>query len=151
MGLRMGMCLGLFVGALVLFACEQSVTEIQDPWVQAPETVDSLPPSDIKVEQGRKFVYLDPQGNIHHTNNYNTIPLDRRSAVIVLNGPKRGRVKQAADGKLKIEALPPLIRAAADAGLGSDAGQESDANLEAFRKMLKAELHRMDAASPQSK
>lgn len=66
---------------------------------------------DKQAKTGRMFMYLDEQGNVVKTADYGQIPERFRSAVVVVDGRKRSRVKRSQSGELKITALPPKITA----------------------------------------
>jgi hypothetical protein len=66
---------------------------------------------DKQSRHGRVFMYVDDEGNVVKTRKYDQIPLDKRKAVMVLEGRKRARITRAAGGEMKIQALPPVIGA----------------------------------------
>lgn len=138
--------IALAVFCLGLGACDKAPWEPDDR-VRGPQTAESLQVTDIQPKAGRSFVYLDPHGQIHRTKDYNSIPLERRGAVIVQEGARRSRVRQAQGGQIRIEALPPIITASADAGSAKPDSIEADPNAEKFRAMLKQELKRMEKVS----
>ena len=138
--------IALAVFCLGFWACDKAPWESDDR-VRGPQTSESLQVTDIQPKSGRSFVYLDPHGQIHRTKDYDSIPMDRRGAVIVQEGAQRSRVRQAQGGQIRIEALPPIISLAVDAG-SAKAGQVAvDPNAEKFRAMLKQELERMEKPS----
>ena len=112
--------------------------------------MESLRQEDIQAKSGRAFVYLDAHGGIHRTVDYNSIPLDRRGAVIVVDGKGRRRLRREADGRIQIEALPPTISVQVDAGDVSGSGDQgrSDPNLEKFRKLFNREIERSKYPAP---
>jgi hypothetical protein len=66
---------------------------------------------DKQSRHGRVFMYVDDEGNVVKTRKYDQIPLDKRKAVMVLEGRKRARITRTAGGDVKIQALPPVIGA----------------------------------------
>jgi hypothetical protein len=64
-----------------------------------------------QARPGRVFMYVDDDGNVVKTRKYDQIPLDKRKAVMVLEGRRRARISRAAGGEMKIQALPPVIGA----------------------------------------
>ena len=86
---------------LALGGCQQSEEE-------PPKQVMVL---DKQSKPGRVFMYIDDGGNVVKTRKYNQIPAEKRNTVIVLEGSKRARISRAAGGKVKIQALPPVIGA----------------------------------------
>jgi len=91
----------LAVVLLVFAGCQQSEEE-------SPKQVVVL---DKQSRPGRVFMYIDDQGNVVKTRKYDQIPLDKRSAVMVLEGRKRARITRAAGGDVRIQALPPATGA----------------------------------------
>jgi len=112
---------------------------------------------DKQARKGRTFVYIDDTGNTIKTANYDEIPVDKRNAVMVIEGRRRARVSRTKKGKFHIEALPPTITSEEKAGQ-----KEAKAVLEAnppedgppstdkwteeqWRKELKKELEELQA------
>ena len=93
-----------FIVTAVLLAvggCQQSEEK-------SPKQVMVL---DKQSQPGRVFMYIDDQGRVVKTRKYDQIPLDKRKAVMVLEGRKRARITRAAGGDVQIQALPPVIGA----------------------------------------
>ncbi len=142
--------IALAVFCLGFWSCDKAPWEPDDR-VRGPKTTESLQVTDIQPRAGRSFVYLDSHGQIHRTKDYGSIPLERRGAVIVQEGAQRSRVRQAQGGQIRIEALPPIISQAVDAGPAKPSQVASDPNAEKFRAMLKKELKLMEKAQTAGK
>jgi len=93
----------LLAVGVCLPGCQQDETETV---TESPKQVMVL---DKQSSPGRVFMYIDDQGNAVKTRNYNQIPLEKRKAVMVLEGRKRARITRAAGGEVRIQALPPVI------------------------------------------
>lgn len=90
----------LLAVGICLPGCKQDESE-----TSSPKQVMVI---DKQSRPGRVFMYIDDQGNAIKTRHYNQIPLDKRKAVMVLEGRKRARITRAG-GDVHIQALPPLI------------------------------------------
>lgn len=100
------------------------------PGCQQDESETSSPKQVMVLDKqsgpGRVFMYIDDQGNVIKTRRYDKIPLEKRKAVMVLEGRKRARITRAAGGDVHIQALPPVI--------GASEEQLGEAEAKAFLK-----------------
>ena len=93
----------LLVVGIALSGCKQDESE-----TKSPQQVMVL---DKQARPGRVFMSIDDHGNLVKTKKYDQIPVDKRKAVMVLEGRKRARITRAAGGDVRIQALPPVIGA----------------------------------------
>lgn len=106
---------------LLLWAALQAATACEQSADPQPGATGLAPSQNLDrtARAGRVFMYLDDSGAVVKTSRYEDIPLDKRAAVMVIEGRTRSRARPRKEGGITIEALPPKVTAAPEEQAGA--------------------------------